>query len=355
MVSLVALPGVRPHQKRLSLALKVYNRHTSTQTLGKDPETIGTLTHVNTIMTAHSENTVQAQSTQQYSAKGPDFMIIGGMKCATSTLHEQLALQPGIFMTSLKEPNFFSNDEEFAKGMDYYHALFTGAQPNDLCGESSTHYTKLPTYPDTVQRLAAAFPQSKFIYVMRHPIDRLVSQYIHEWTQRIVDTDINEAIDQFPEMIEYSLYTKQLQPYFEQFGHDRVLPVFFERMLTHPQAELERVCQFIGYEGAPIWQELDAQNVSADRIRISGWRDFLVEAPGLKQLRRWFIPKSLRTWVRSLWSMKQRPQLSAERLATLEQLFDQDLQVLGSWLGIPLTCATFKATAKSQTSLHWVN
>lgn len=115
--------------------------------------------------------------------KGPDFIIIGGMKCATSTLHEQLALQPGIFMTSLKEPNFFSNDEEFAKGMDYYQSLFAGAQPQDLCGESSTHYTKLPTYPDTVKRLAEAFPQTKFIYVMRHPIDRLVSQYIHEWTR----------------------------------------------------------------------------------------------------------------------------------------------------------------------------
>ncbi|AGF53469.1 sll5042 (plasmid) [Synechocystis sp. PCC 6803] len=272
------------------------------------------------------------------------------MKCATSTLHEQLALQPGIFMTSLKEPNFFSNDEEFAKGMDYYQSLFAGAQPQDLCGESSTHYTKLPTYPDTVKRLAEAFPQTKFIYVMRHPIDRLVSQYIHEWTQRVVNTDINTAIDQFPEMIEYSLYSKQLQPYFEQFGRERVLPVFFERMLAHSQAELERVCNFIGYQGTPIWQELNPQNVSSDRIRISGWRDFLVEAPGLKQLRRWLIPKSLRTWIRSLWSMKKRPQLSNERLAYLKKIFDQDLQVLGSWLGIPLDCTTFKTTVKSQNS-----
>ena len=301
-------------------------------------------------MTAHSTPTVQVQTTASDSPKGPDFIIIGGMKCATSTLHEQLALQPGIFMTSLKEPNFFSNDEEFAKGMDYYQSLFAGAQPNDLCGESSTHYTKLPTYPDTVKRLAEAFPNAKFIYVMRHPIDRLVSQYIHEWTQRVVDTDINTAIDQFPEMIEYSLYSKQLQPYFEQFGRERVLPVFFERMLSSPQAELERVCHFIGYQGTPIWQELDPQNVSSDRIRISGWRDFLVEAPGLKQLRRWLIPKSLRTWIRSLWSMKKHPELSNERLAYLKKIFDQDLQVLGSWLGIPLDCTTFKTTVKSQNS-----
>lgn len=296
---------------------------------------------------------LQNQSTSD-DPKGPDFIIIGGMKCATSTLHEQLALQPGIFMTSLKEPNFFSNDEEFAKGMDYYQSLFAAAKPKDLCGESSTHYTKLPTYPDTIQRLAAAFPQAKFIYVMRHPIDRLVSQYIHEWTQRVVNTEIDEAIDQIPELIEYSLYTKQLQPYFDQFGRDRVLPVFFERMLAHPQAELDRVCQFIGYAGTPTWQDLDAQNVSADRIRTSAWRDFLVEAPGLKQLRRWLIPKSWRTWVRNLWSMKKRPHLSDQRRLDLQQTFDQDLEVLGSWLGIPLSCETFKTTVKSQSSLHWV-
>ena len=38
----------------------------------------------------------------------PDFLVIGAMKCATSTLHEQLALQPGISMSEPKEPNFFS-------------------------------------------------------------------------------------------------------------------------------------------------------------------------------------------------------------------------------------------------------
>jgi hypothetical protein len=126
-------------------------------------------------------------------------------------------------------------------------------------------------------------------------------------------------------------------------------------MLANPQAELERVCHFIGYHGTPVWQELAAQNVSADRVRTSVWRDFFVEAPGLKQLRRWFIPKSLRTWVRSFWSLKKRPQLSEERLAVLQQIFDQDLQVLGSWLGVPLNCATFKTTVKSQCLLQWVD
>ncbi|NEP76369.1 sulfotransferase, partial [Okeania sp. SIO2G5] len=128
--------------------------------------------------------------------KKPDFIIIGAMKCATSSLHEQLALQPNFFMSQLKEPNFFSNDEEYRKGIDAYWSHFQEAQLTDFCGESSTHYTKLPTYPQTIERIQKDLPNAKFIYVMRHPIKRLVSQYIHEWSQRVIEVDIETAIDQ---------------------------------------------------------------------------------------------------------------------------------------------------------------
>lgn len=285
----------------------------------------------------------------------PHFIIIGGMKCATSTLHEQLALQPGFCMSEPKEPNFFSNDEEYAKGLDWYRALFAEAAPGDLCGESSTHYTKLPTYPHTVERLHGTFPDLKLIYVMRHPVDRLVSQYIHEWSQRVVSTDINTALDEFPEMLAYSEYHRQLQPFFATYGKANVLPVFFERMLAEPQAELERVCAFLGYPHKPHWQEdLGAQNVSRKRMRKSAWRDAIVNQPILAALRRRLVPKQVRTWIWDQWTMKERPELSAENLTRLQQHFDADLALLGAELGTQLTCDSFKAVVKAQP-LDWVS
>lgn len=287
--------------------------------------------------------------------KLPNFIIIGAMKCATSSLHEQLNQQPGIFMSELKEPNFFSNDEEYNKGSEWYLSHFEEANINDLIGESSTHYTKLPTYPHTIERLQKYLPDAKFIYVMRHPINRLVSQYIHEWSQRVISVGINESIDPHPELLEYSLYTKQLQPYFDTFGQERVLPIFFERMLTTPQTELERICRFIGYKDQPQWyQELNASNVSNQRMIKSAWRDAIVETPGLKQLRRLLILKSFRTWVRSLWTIKKKPDLTAENIDRLTVIFDEDLAVLGSWLGVDLTCDNFQETVKN-SSLDWVN
>ena len=277
------------------------------------------------------------------------------MKCATSSLHEQLNQQPGIFMSELKEPNFFSNDEEYNKGSEWYLSHFEEANINDLIGESSTHYTKLPTYPHTIERLQKYLPDAKFIYVMRHPINRLVSQYIHEWSQRVISVGINESIDPHPELLEYSLYTKQLQPYFDTFGQERVLPIFFERMLTTPQTELERICRFIGYKDQPQWyQELNASNVSNQRMIKSAWRDAIVETPGLKQLRRLLVLKSFRTWVRSLWTIKKKPDLTAENIDRLTVIFDEDLAVLGSWLGVDLTCDNFQETVKN-SSLDWVN
>ena len=143
----------------------------------------------------------------------PDFVLIGAMKSGTTTLHRQLSLQPGIFMSEPKEPNFFSDDQVYAQGMDWYHSLFAVAAPSDLCGESSTHYTKLPTYPHAVERMKAAVPRLKLIYIMRHPIDRLISHYMHEQFEWRMRLPIDKAVERHPELISYGCYSQQLEPF----------------------------------------------------------------------------------------------------------------------------------------------
>lgn len=277
----------------------------------------------------------------------PDFVIIGAMKCATSSLHEQLAAQPGLMMSTPKEPNFFSDEDIFARGMPWYTGLFAASSPTDLCGESSTHYTKLPVHSGVVDRLAEHVPQAKFIYVMRHPVERLVSSFIHEWSERTITEPIDEAVRKHARLIDYSRYAMQLQPYVERFGTDRVLPVFFEAMRDKPQETLERVCRFIGYQGEPRWSEqVGQQNVSAHRLRKSPLRDTLVNMPILRWIRKNFVPKGLRDKAKTLWTMEDRPSLSTESLAYVTAKLNTDLEQLGDWLGIEeLSCDTFKARA----------
>jgi Sulfotransferase domain len=283
----------------------------------------------------------------------PDFIIIGAMKCGTSTLQAQLAAQPGIFMTTPKEPNFFSDDEIFARGVGWYSALFEGAHAGDLKGEASTHYTKLPTYPQTINRLAAAAPKAKLIYLMRHPIDRLVSHYIHEWTMGEATENIDDAVDSTSAFVAYSQYYRQLAPFIERYGKQRILPVFLERMNVAPDDELRRVAQFLGHTSEAAWRhDLGDRNVSRDRIKRFAFYDLLVESAPATALRRALAPKRLRDWVKARLQMRTRPSLSAAKQEALTEIFDQDLQQLGALLGAELSCANFKQTVCAK-ALGW--
>jgi len=286
----------------------------------------------------------------------PDFIIIGAMKCATSTLHEQLAAQAGLYLSEPKEPCFFSDDDVWSRGLEWYSTLFSAAAREQLCGESSTHYTKLPTHPDTVERMHRFLPDVRLVYVMRHPVDRLVSHYVHAWSERETSDPIEVAIERMPEFTSYGCYARQLAPYLEAYGRGALLPVFFERLVANPQVELERVVQFIGSPAKPRWQPaLGRENASDQRLRRGGVRGFLVSAPALRFIRRTFVPRAVRARVKARWQMQDRPTVSADVRRSLESRFDPDLSELGQWLGCApgeLSCATWTDTVTTRT-LDW--
>lgn len=285
----------------------------------------------------------------------PDFIIIGAMKSATSTLQEQMVEQAGIFMSDPKEPNFFSDDDQFSKGIGWYSSLFMGAPEGCLLGEASTHYTKLPTYPDTISRLRAYLPHPRLIYVMRHPIDRLISHYMHEWSMGVYSCNIEDAIEKYQELTAYSQYAAQLEPYFEAYGREAMLPVFFDRLIRNSQAEFERICEFIGYQGEPRWVEgLKPSNTSSERIRRFPLYGLLIDSGIATWLRRKLIPRSFRDAVKAELTLQQRPTLDNQIRAKLESVFDPDLAVLGDRLGVQLNCGNFKETTANK-SLEWIS
>lgn len=278
----------------------------------------------------------------------PDFIIIGAMKSATSTLHEQLALQPGFFMSTPKEPNFFSDDPIYDLGLDWYADLFAEARADDICGESSTHYTKLPDYPFTIERMKAYLPSLKLIYVLRHPIERLISHYIHQWSQNVIKTDINQAIDEFDELINYSRYSMQIAPFIEAYGAENIHIAFSEAFRVRPQYEMEKVVHFLGYSQPVTWyDDLPEQNVSSQRLRRFSGYDLMINNPVLAWMRRNFIPQSLRNAVKSQLTLKKRPQIDEQHMLKLTEIFNKDLTDLGRQLGIDINLNNYSSIAKS--------
>ena len=254
----------------------------------------------------------------------PDFLIIGAMKCGTSTLQAQLAAQPGIFMTTPKEPNYFSDDDVFAKGEAWYDGLYDGAGPGDLTGEASTHYTKLPTHPRTLERMAARLAAPRLIYLMRDPLERAISHYIHEWTQGVMGGDPVEAFRTHPELTDYSRYAMQIEPFVARYGRDAILLLRLEQMKADPQGTLDRVGAFLGRDGL-VWDHgMGAQNVSAERVRRLPLHGLIVDNPVAAALRRTLVPKSVRRWIRESRQMNDRPDLPETLKARLRGIFAED-------------------------------
>ena len=254
----------------------------------------------------------------------PDFIIIGAMKSGTSTLQQQLAAQPGFFMTTPKEPNYFSDDAVFAKGMGWYHALFAEAPEGAMKGEASTHYTKLPTYPQTVARMQAALQAPKLIYVIRNPVQRAVSHYLHEVTMRVMEGDAVAMFDTHPELVSYGQFAQQITPFIEAFGRDSVFLTSLEQLKADPDAELARIGAFLERPGL-VWDHAQKpQNVSAERIKRFPLHGLIFDNPVAALLRRTLIPQSVRDKIKQRRQITDRPSLPEPLLRKLEAGFASD-------------------------------
>ncbi|QKX16591.1 sulfotransferase [Microbulbifer sp. YPW1] len=279
----------------------------------------------------------------------PSFLIIGAMKCATTSLYEQLRELPGIYMPELKEPNYFSDDAIYRKGPRWYQSLFAEAVDGDICGEASTHYTKLPTYPKTVERIAKNIKKPKLIYVIRHPVDRLISQYIHEWSQGVISCPIEDALKTHPELIDYSKYGMQIKPFVDRFGRENILLVHFEQIKSSPTPVLQSVCEFIGYDASVTWKyEKAPSNISSKRIRRFPLDKFLLDNSLLRSIRRNLVPKYVREKIKTKLSMQNRPEISKEAEEKLKIIFNEDFKILESLLGRTHACDTYYEDVSQQ-------
>lgn len=259
----------------------------------------------------------------------PDFLIIGAMKSGTTTLQVQLAAQPGIFMTTPKEPNFFSDDAVYARGLAWYGSLFDCAAPGDLKGEASTHYTKIPTYPKTVTRMAGVLQAPRLVYVIRDPVERALSQYLHEWSRGSAGHDVAAAFDATPEFIDYSRYPMQLAPYLDRFGRDSLLLTSLEQLGADPEGELARIGVHIGAAAPLRWDHtLSARNVSLERPRPLPFHWLLVRNPVARSLRRSLVPKAWRNRIRNSRMRSERPELPVDLRRRLEATFAPDAEAL---------------------------
>ncbi|MGL5942408.1 MAG: sulfotransferase family protein [Waterburya sp.] len=176
----------------------------------------------------------------------PDFLIIGAAKSGTTSLYEYLNRHPQIFLSRIKEPQFFAVDSQYERGIEWYSSLFKDASPEQICGEATTDYTKLPLYPKTPERIAHHLPNVKMIYIMRHPVERVYSHYKHLQRGQKVELTFKDYIQENHVCIDTSYYFKQINRYLDIFPKESFLFLLMEDLIHNPEQTLEQICKFIG-------------------------------------------------------------------------------------------------------------
>jgi hypothetical protein len=244
----------------------------------------------------------------------PTFVIIGAQKCGTTALHSYLARHPEISMSRPKELDFFVAEKNWDKGLEWYRHRWNGPE-KPVRGESSPNYTAYPNFKDVPERMAELLPDVKLIFMVRDPIARVRSSYIHAYSNAAEDRPMREAVlDPARAYVWRSRYHAQLSRFLEHYPMERVLLLEQDELLNDRQATLERVFAFLGARQG-VWREsfneprleTSARRrrtrlgvYAANRLPVRYWRKIRDRRPFSKPFEQEPMPDDLRTELEDL-------------------------------------------------------
>jgi hypothetical protein len=176
-------------------------------------------------------------------------LIIGAMKCGTTSLFNILAQHPQVSPCCFKEPAFFAFNKRFSKGIDYYQSLWNWKpEQHKIALEASTGYTKKHFTDLNAAENIAKFKTKanfKFIYIIRNPIKRIESQCNHAISSENKKSEdmISNLIDL--EIINTSKYSWQIAEYYERFSANDIMLLDFDDLKSISLTWIQGICRFL--------------------------------------------------------------------------------------------------------------
>lgn len=246
----------------------------------------------------------------------PTFFIIGAAKTGTTSLHYYLDQHPEIQMSEVKETNFFCGPENglpYSGGrvgsLEEYEQLFDPRV--GVRGEASVAYTNHPRRKGVPERIKKLVPDAKFIYIVRDPIARTVSQYHHrvavEGERRSMREALSDLSDPYSVYVGHSLYATQIDLYLRHFDQDRMLVLDHADLLADRRSTLRQIFTFLAVDDAVDSSRFDDElNTNREhRVYPPGYVRLLQSASSTRV--KW-IPRNVRQPVRrSVERMLMRP------------------------------------------------
>ena len=292
-----------------------------------------------------------------------DFLIVGAAKSGTTTLFETLSKHPGIFIPQCKECRYFSSTlGEFAgpgpqyansvtRSLEEYRGLFKTAKPDQLCGDISPDY--LYYYRKAVPKiLNEKNAQVPIIIVLRNPIDRAYSSYLHHVRDGREKLSFEDALNAEElrrtanwawgwNYVDVGLYAEQVKAYMDNF--ERVLLLLFEEDIITGQA-VGKILNFLNLD--PLPEDLGNlhMNVSGypkNRLLHRVTTRVLVDELIVRKIKDVFkltpfYAASSRIYRKILEANLEKVEMAPETRQILKEKFQDDVALLAEYTGLPV-------------------
>jgi len=223
---------------------------------------------------------------------GPRGFILGAMKAGTTSLNSYLRQHPQVLPTARKEIRFFSSDDLYDLGIDWYQSFFP---PTPLTGQylsvdATPAYLRSALAPG---RLQQHYPHAKLMVLLRNPVDRAVSQYHYEVWRGKETRPIEEALEADLQRVEQmsdldrelsckagyvasGMYAYQLAWWMRTFPREQFFIESTDRLHEQPQSLVNDVFRFLGLNPRNI--DVKARkNVGAYSPLEGVWRERLAD------------------------------------------------------------------------------
>ena len=186
-------------------------------------------------------------------------LIIGAMKCATTSLFSYLAEHPAITPARIKEPEFFSRHRgRHRMNVARYEDLWDfDPDRHRYAMEASTGYTKWGNR-GAAERIHAYGLRPKLIYLIRDPFERIESHYNFMLQNPAWDRAITDE-----HLVQTSNYYLYIEDYSRVFGRENLMILDYTALSADPRDTVNRACGFLGLPEIVTITDVRARNVTA--------------------------------------------------------------------------------------------
>jgi hypothetical protein len=179
----------------------------------------------------------------------PNFFVVGAPKAGTTSLYHYLRQHPDVFMSPVKEPQYYARDDAspFSLSRDGYLALFAGAGAHSAIGEASPQYLHAA---QAAGGIAADVPGARIVISLRDPVERAWSSYLQRLRGARERRDPAAALRRDSYYVATSHYAEGVARYQARFGRERVHVLLFEELRAETLRTMRGIFAFLQVDAA---------------------------------------------------------------------------------------------------------